>query len=198
MEYKMRITTNLLILSSLLFTPCSCALADVPIVRQLDEKNYAKVISESDCLHIRKGLTLIRGNGYQTKWNYSIPTYIEGEKKPQVIKTVIIGSNKSLYKKRVITLIPFRSLGGIRNPESQIGMVTVNGKKRQYFLFSSGSNLNKVLTSAKKRFGNNEFFSTEIDPAAPMLFIDAGIVQPNTSIRIEYEEKVIGGEIIPN
>jgi hypothetical protein len=187
-----------LILIPLIFSSNSCILANGLIDKQFNTENHIKVISESDCLHISKDLTLLRGNDYQTKWSYSISTYRGKEKKPQVIKTTIIGLNKSLYKKQVVTLIPFRSLSGIKNPESQIALVTVNGKIKKYSLLLPGNSLDKILTSAKKRFGDNDFFSVEVSSTAPMLFINAGIVPPNTSVRVEYEEKVSGGEIIPN
>jgi hypothetical protein len=182
----------------LIFSSNSCILANGLIDKQFNTTIYTKVISESNCLHINKDLTFLRDADYQTKWSYSISTYIGKEKKPQTIKTTIIGLNKSLYKKQVVTLIPFRSLSDVKNPESQIALVTVNGKITKYSLLLPGNSLNKVLTSARKRFGDNDFFSAKTSYTAPMLFIDVGIVLPNKSVRIEYEEKVSGGEIIPN
>lgn len=186
----------ILTLILLIFNPGGCALASDLIDTKSDVKNYLKVISESDCLHISKQITFVHGTGYQTKWTYSITPYTEN--RSQVIKTVITGLNQSSYKKQVITLIPFKSLSDIKNPESQIASVTVNGKIKKHLLLSPGDNLDKILINVKKRFGTKDFLSAKVNSRVSMLLIDAGIVKPNESVRIEYEEKVIGGAIVPH
>lgn len=188
--------SSILTLILLMFNPGGCVLAGDLIDTKSDIKNYLKVISESDCLHISKQITLVYNTNYQTKWNYSITPYMKN--KSQVIKTVIIGLNQSSYKKQVITLIPFQSLSDIKNPESQIASVTVNGKIKKHLLLSPGDNLDKILINVKKRFGTKDFFSAKVNSRVPMLLIDAGVVKPNESVRIEYEEKVTGGAIIPH
>jgi hypothetical protein len=80
MEHKMRITTNLLILLPLLFTPCSCALANIPISDQAGTRKYIKLMVSADIIHLNGGHRFIsRTPGYVSKWNEAMFTPIKGK-----------------------------------------------------------------------------------------------------------------------
>jgi hypothetical protein len=184
----MRITTNLLILLPLLFTPCSCALANIPIRDQASTRKYIKLMVSADIIHLNGGHRFIsRTPGYASKWNEAMFTPIKGKKNIYVIKSALGGINKSNIKKYVIALIPLSELEDLKNPATNIGLVTINGKPAKYKLFLPGSSLANLIEAANKSIGEQEVSSARIKPKSPLLFIDAGVIQPGAPARIEYE-----------
>jgi hypothetical protein len=188
MEHKMQITTNLFVVFSLLFTPYSCAIANIPIDNQASLKNYSKLIVNADIIHLGEGRHFIeRTSGYISKWNAEMLTPVKGKKNIYSIKFILGGINKSNIKKYVIALIPLSELEDLKNPATNIGLITINGKPAKYKLFLPGSSLANLIEAANKSIGEQEVSSARIKPKSPLLFIDAGVIQPGAPARIEYE-----------
>jgi hypothetical protein len=181
---------SLFILSLLICTACVDAFADVPIAKQAEIKNYSKLMTNADVVHLDGAVTVDRTAGYQVKWNSATLTAVAGEKNIYIQKRLVGGINKSESKKHIVALIPLRELQETKNPATQIGLVTANGKPAPCLLFPPGNSFNTAIKIAKKAFDDNQLFTTQLDPRVPLLFIDAGIVQPNAAVRIEYEVKL--------
>jgi hypothetical protein len=188
MGHKMRIAANILILFSLLLTPCSYALADISNNTQTNLTSYNQLIRNADIIHFSESSHFIeRTTGYESKWNGAIFTPVKGKKNIYSIKFILGGINKSNSKKQVIALISLNELEDLKNPLANIGLVKVNGKPAKYNLFLPGSSLNNLIGVTSKSIGEQEISLAKIKPKSPLLFIDAGVIQPGAPARIEYE-----------
>jgi hypothetical protein len=180
-----------------LFNSYSCSFAGSIIAKQSEINRYNKIIADADVIHIARPEIIERASGYKVNRNLFSITPVKGKKYTYIEKTSVGGINKSENNKHIITLISLDSLREIADPSKQIGVVSVNEKPVRYTIFMPLNDSSEVIKTAKKRFGNNKLFTTEFQPDSPILFIDAGTIKPNNSIRIDYEIKRIG-EIIIN
>jgi hypothetical protein len=185
----MKILANVLVLFLLLLTPSGCALADTSISKQSRIKSYDKIIMNADVIHFDGSVIVEKSSGYQVKCNSTSLTSLQGGKNTYIDKSLVGGINKSDSAKHIITFIPLYKLRDINDPAKRIGLVSVNKKPAKYILFLPGKDFNRVIKIAKEKFKSSELFMTQLHPKTPVLFIDAGVVQPNDSVRIDYEVK---------
>jgi hypothetical protein len=174
------------------FGSYSCSLASALLTKQSEMRTYNKIINSADIIHLDGSVIVEKSFGYQVKWNAVGISPLQSEKNAYIQKSLVGGINKSKSNKHIVTLIPLHVLRDVKNPVEKIELVTVNKKPLKYILFSPGNNSNEAIKIAKKRFGNSKLFSTQLHPESPILFIDAGIIKPNDSVRIEYEIKTVG------
>jgi hypothetical protein len=180
------------------FNLYSCSsVADALLSKQSETRIYNKVIASADVIHLDGSVIIEKSLGYQVKWNASGLIPLKDKNNTYTQKSLVGGINKSSNNQRIVTLIPLHLLRDIKNPAEKIRLVMVNKKIVRHILLSPGNDSNEAIKEAKKRFGDNKLFSTQLHPESPILFIDAGIIKPNSSVRIEYEIKTIG-EIIVN
>ncbi|PZO45007.1 MAG: hypothetical protein DCF19_00485 [Pseudanabaena frigida] len=185
MRQKTIFVISFCVMSSL----CSITLADVPVANEGQKQGFGKLIFSADIVHLDGAVTVTRTEDYQVKWNSVRFLPVEKRKDTYSERRLVGGTNNSNKKKNVVALIPIYAFRGIKNPAFEIAWVNVNGKAARCFLLLPESDINKSIEIAQQAFGNNKLFSTQLDPRVPTLFIDAGTVQPNADIRIEYEIK---------
>jgi hypothetical protein len=184
--------TNLLISTLLIFGSSSCTLADTSISKQPEIKSYDEIMADADVIHLDGSVIIEKKSGYQVKSNSTSLTSLQEERNTYIEKSSIRGINKTGSSKYIITLIPLYKLRGVNDPAKKIRLVTVNKKAVKYTVFLPGKDSNRAIRIAKENFGDSTLFSTQLHPAAPILFIDAGNIQPNESIYIDYQVKTTG------
>ncbi len=170
----------------------SCSFAGAIVAKQSEINKYNKIIVNADVIYIARPEIIEKTSGYKVNRNLFSITPVKEKEYTYLEKTSVGGINVSKSNKHIITLISLDSLRGIADPAKRIGTVSVNEKPARHTLFLPENESSEVIKTAKKTFGNNKLFATRFQPDSPILFIDAGIIKPNDSVRISYDIKIIG------
>lgn len=182
-----------LILTCLSILP-KVVLAEVAIAGPNDIKKFQEIMAKADVVHLNGAVIVEKTPGYQVKWNSSrmSPGLAEGQYGGNTVsaaENLVGGVNNAKQSLHVTALIPFFEFRTTEFPAKEIETVMVNGKPADCFLFLAGGNVNDAIETASQYFPDNKLFHTQLDPRAPLLFIDAGLVSPGDSLKIEYKTK---------
>lgn len=163
--------------------------AEVKPAQENEVREYKKIILSADVVHLDGAVIVERvKNSYLVKWNSAQLVPAAGEKMYGQ-KTLVGGTNSTTKPLKVVALIPFYEYRGTEKSDEEFVSVSVNGKPVSAVLFVPGKDVQDAIDAAVRAFPDPQLFKTQLDPRAPLLFIDAGMIDPGADLRIEYELK---------
>ena len=158
--------------------------------KERDIHDYLKLISEADVAHLGGAIIAERQPSYEVRWNSSTLVPVEGKSNIYAERRLIGGTNRSKGRLNIIALIPMGELRDKQHPSEQIETVTVNGKPEAiYRLLLPGQEVDGAIEVARSRFSQNRHEFEQLDLRAPLLFINAGTIEPGSDVHIEYALK---------